>query len=170
MPCRRECIFEGEGWIRSTFPIVQDLSQPGALSVQGWDLTIAQFVENHNYYAKVYGINFGSKTLEKDGQWREKASDETIYLIVGYREMPQYHSTMKCGYVAGISFAIELKNDPDWLLSYNNHIYTQVILTVLFCAFIFRVALNPKELTCQRSHQCLAFFYFWGIRAYSTRT
>lgn len=36
------------------------------------DLTVAEFVENHNFYAQHFGISFGSEYLDQNGNWGRK--------------------------------------------------------------------------------------------------
>ncbi len=88
------------------------------------NLTIAEFVENHNYYAKYHGIDLGNEYLNKDGEWVKKAEKEgggTFHYEIGYAEKPEYHFAVKNGYVTGVSFTIETKNNDDWINSYNKH-------------------------------------------------
>ncbi|WP_326910545.1 RDD family protein [Sedimentibacter sp. MB31-C6] len=91
------------------------------------DLTVTEFVENYNYYADLYDIDFGNKYLDKSGQWMEKALDGTTYIELGYSDMPEYNYTIENGDVTGVAFIIELKNNEDWISSYDN----QMILASL---------------------------------------
>jgi len=91
------------------------------------DLTVAEFVENHNYYAKFLGVDFGNEYLDENGKWAEKEFDGTAYIEIGHTERPEYHFTIEDGYVTGVSFEIEIKNNEDWINSYD----TQMVLASL---------------------------------------
>lgn len=91
------------------------------------DLTVAEFAENHNYYAKLLGIDFGNEYLDENGKWAEKEFDGTAYIEIGHFEKPEYHFTIENGYVTGVSFSVEIKNNEDWLSSYD----TQMVLASL---------------------------------------
>lgn len=88
------------------------------------NLTVAEFVENHNYYVKFHGIELGNEYLDENGRWVEKVEKEyggTFYFEIGYAEKPEYHFTVENGYVTDISFIIEIKDNEDWINSYNTH-------------------------------------------------
>lgn len=91
------------------------------------DITIAEFVENHNYYADYLGIYFGNEYLNEDGEWAEKELDGTAFFTIGNNVNPEYKFVLEDGYVKGISFEIEIENNKDWLRSYD----TKMILTSL---------------------------------------
>lgn len=93
------------------------------------DLTVAEYVENYNYYAKFFGVDFGNEYLDENGRWVEKEVDGTVYIEIGHAEKPEYHFTVKNGYVTGVSFSVEIKNNESWLnsSSYN----TQMLLSSL---------------------------------------
>ena len=86
------------------------------------DLTVAEFVENYNYYAKHFDIDFGDKYLDEDGKWEEKKSDATV-IYISNTEKPEYHFTIEHGYVTGVSFAIEIKNNEHMLSPYDKHMF-----------------------------------------------
>lgn len=85
------------------------------------NLTVAEFVENHNYYARYHGIELGSEYLDQSGKWVEREFDGTAYMDIGYAEKPEYHFTVVNGYVTGISFTIEINDNEDWINSYKTH-------------------------------------------------
>ncbi len=87
------------------------------------DLTVAEFVENHNYYAELLGISFGNKYLDETGKWAEKDFDGTAYAEVGNTEKPEYVFKMENGYVTGISLAVEIKNNEEWISSYDTQMF-----------------------------------------------
>ncbi len=94
------------------------------------NLTVAEFVENHNYYANLFGIDFGNEYLDKNGKWTEKEFDGSVHIGIGHTEKPEYHFTIENGHVTDISFAAELKNNKDWVSSYD----TQMVLSSLAMA------------------------------------
>lgn len=83
------------------------------------NLTVAEFVENYNYYSKFLSIDFGNEYLNENGKWAEKEFDGTTYIEVGKTEKPEYSFTIENGYVTGVSFAVEIKNSHDWIGSYD---------------------------------------------------
>lgn len=87
------------------------------------DLTVAEFAENYNYYSKFLDINFGNEYLDENGKWAERDIDGTIYVEIGHAENPQYHFTIENGHVTGVSFAVEIKNNEDWLSSYDSQMF-----------------------------------------------
>lgn len=91
------------------------------------ELTITEFTENYNYYARYFGIDFGDKYLGEDGQWKEKEFDGTAYINLGYDEMPEFIYVMEDSCITGITFDIEIKNNQDWINTYDTH----MILTSL---------------------------------------
>ena len=84
------------------------------------ELTVAQFVENYNYYAKYYDINFGNKYLDENGEWAENEFDGTFYVQIDRDEMPEFRFNIENGYVQGVSFEVELKNNQKWLRSFDD--------------------------------------------------
>lgn len=88
------------------------------------DLTVAEFAENFNYYAKFYGIDFADKYFDENGNWAEKPFDGTVYVNFGVPEQPEYIYTTEDGYLTGISFTVEQENSDEWLYSYD----TQMLL------------------------------------------
>lgn len=83
------------------------------------NLTVAEFVENYNYYAKFLGIDLGNEYLDENGRWVEKEFDRTAYIEIGHAEKPNYHFTIENGYIKGVSFQVEIKQDKDFLGSYD---------------------------------------------------
>lgn len=83
------------------------------------DLTVAEFVENYNYYANYFGIDFGNEYLDENGKWAKKDFNGTVYIKTTHSEMPEYDFTVENGYVTGVSFAVAIKNNRNWIRSYN---------------------------------------------------
>ncbi len=86
-------------------------------------LTVAEFAENHNYYVKYLDINFGNDYLNEEGKWSRKTSYDTQYIDIGmgFGEKPEYHFTIEDGYVTGISFSVEIKDNAAWITSYDSY-------------------------------------------------
>lgn len=92
------------------------------------DLTVAEFVENYNYYADYYDIDFGDKYLSSSGKWTEKEFDGRHYVdIFGANRCPDYNYITENGYVTEIFFDVELENNENWIRTYEVH----MILTSL---------------------------------------
>lgn len=85
------------------------------------DLSISEFTENYNYYAHYFGIDFGNKFLDKNGEWVEEASDNTITFDFGYLEMPQYVFTLEKDVVKAVSFNVVVEEPEKFLSSYDVH-------------------------------------------------
>lgn len=83
------------------------------------DITVAQFVENHNYYARYFGVDFGGKFLDVDGKWKNRI-DDTHHIYFGYNYLPDYDFTLENGYVKGVSFNVEISGDKSIVGSYDN--------------------------------------------------
>lgn len=87
------------------------------------DLTVAEFVENHNYYSKFFGIGFGNKHLDENGRWAKGEFDGTVYVWPGNDEMPAYHFEVENGRVTGVSLTVEIRNNQDWISSYDHQMF-----------------------------------------------
>ena len=86
------------------------------------DINIAEFVENYNYYAKIYKIDLGNDYLGEDGKWVKKESDGMIRYI-SYIKKPEYNFMIENGYVTGVSFEIEIKNNEYMISPYDKHMF-----------------------------------------------
>lgn len=91
------------------------------------DLTIAQFVENYNYYADYLGVDSGEAYLNTDGKWVKKGFVGNAYLEMDDSEKPVFCFELEKGYVKGVSFEIETQNSQNWISSYD----TQMLLSSL---------------------------------------
>lgn len=124
------------------------------------DLTVAEFVENYNYYANYFDVDFGDEYLNENGEWAKLESGGTFYLDVGYNEKPKYDFDVEDGYVKGVSFEVEIENNKDWISSYN----TQMALA----AYSFVCAQNevnlfsriPNEIAVQIDNNTFQGFNF----------
>lgn len=87
------------------------------------DLTIAEFAENYNYYAKFFDINFGNEHLDENGKWVKNDLDGSVYIEIGHTEKPEYNFTIENEYVTGVSFEIEIKNSKVLLSSYDTEMF-----------------------------------------------
>jgi len=106
----------------ATFAVLLTISSAQQLPPNRGDLTVAEFVENHNYYAKLYKIDFSNEYLDEDGKWVEKETDKTI-IYISLNEKPEYNFTIENGYVTGVSFEIEIKNNDYMISSYDHHMF-----------------------------------------------
>lgn len=87
------------------------------------DITVAEFVENYNYYAKLFHIDFGNQYLNENGKWAEKDFDGNVHIEIGHTEEPEYNFTTENGYVTEVSLAVEIKNNDTMISSYNNEMF-----------------------------------------------
>lgn len=106
----------------ATFAVLLTISSAQQLPPNKGDINIAEFVENHNYYAKLYKIDFSNEYLDEDGKWMEKETDKTI-IYISLNEKPEYNFTIENGYVTGVSFEIEIKNNDYMISSYDHHMF-----------------------------------------------
>lgn len=79
------------------------------------DLTVSEFVENHNYYSDTFDIHFGDYYLTENGMWRRNY-DGPGFAPISNISRSDYNFTIEDGYVKGISFEVELENDVGWLI------------------------------------------------------
>jgi DNA-binding transcriptional MerR regulator len=112
------------------FSIAFTLASAQLIPPNRGDLTVAEYVENYNYYAKYFGVDFGNKYLDENGEWTEKDFNGTVYVDIGHAERPEYHFTIENESVTGVSFAVEIKNNQNLLTSYD----TQMVLASLALA------------------------------------
>ncbi|HHY82415.1 MAG TPA: RDD family protein [Clostridiales bacterium] len=91
------------------------------------DLTIAEFAENHNYYAEYFDIDFGNKYLDKHGKWAEKEFDGTYYIGIGYDVIPEYNFTIENGKITGVSFSVEIRNNKELVHSFKSQMITAAL-------------------------------------------
>ena len=105
------------------FAILFTITSAQLLPPNRGNITVAEFVENHNYYANHFGVGFGDKYLDESGKWAEKEFDNSIYIEIGYDEEPEYHFIIENGYVTGVSFEVEIENNEYWISPYNTYMY-----------------------------------------------
>lgn len=86
------------------------------------DLTVAEFVENFNYYASLYDIDLGSEYLDDSSKWVEKPFDGTVYVLSGLSIPPEFIYTLEEDKIQGVSFIIELENNQEWIQSNDMYI------------------------------------------------
>lgn len=86
------------------------------------DLTVAEFAENYNYYAKLFEIDLGDEYMDETGNWDKKKTDGSV-IYIGLAEKPEYHFTTENGYVTGVSFVIEVVNNEGFITSYNKQMF-----------------------------------------------
>ncbi len=131
-PWDRYCAYsiKDTKWYRGLGYIVANMALIGVLIVMmvsqllppnRGDLTTSEFIENHNYYAHYFGIEFGNKFLGKNGEWVENAGDSTVTINLGNREMPQYVFTLENDAVKAVSFNVVMEEPDELLYSYDVH-------------------------------------------------
>lgn len=107
------------------------------------NLTVAEFAENYNYYAKYFDINFGDEYLNENGSWAKNTFDKSNHVKIGYAQKPKYIYAIENGYVKGVSFKVEMENSQKWLNSYDNQM---LLLSFAFVGAQDEIGLFPKEL------------------------
>ena len=91
------------------------------------DLTIEEFADNFNYYARMFDIDFGGQHLDEYGKWVDKTNDGTAYIVIGPSQQSDFTYTIENGYVAGITLTVRIDGVEEWLGSYD----TQMLLASL---------------------------------------
>ncbi|WP_312653761.1 MerR family transcriptional regulator [Proteiniclasticum sp.] len=85
------------------------------------DLTVEEFSENFNHYAKIYDMDFGNLYLDKNGSWQEIVKyDHRTSLLPDYLLPPVVRFRQKDGLVTGISFVVEVEETDLWIESNRN--------------------------------------------------
>lgn len=74
------------------------------------DMTIGQFAENYNYYARYYEISNGTDLLDENGQWTKNDIMGSGYYFGGQNK-PNYEFIEYNGYITGLSYEIEGMDD-----------------------------------------------------------
>jgi len=96
------------------------------------NITIEQFVENHNYYARHFGIEFGGRQLDRNGRWI-RVEDNIFWVnIFESNSPPEFRFVLDAnGYVREIFFEIEYHDRTQiWLGSYEQHIFIATLAFV----------------------------------------
>lgn len=86
------------------------------------DLTVAEFSENYNYYARILDIDFGDKYLDEKGEWQKKETDSHI-IHIGLNKDPEFHFTTNDGYVTEVSFTVDAENNNGFVSTYHEHMF-----------------------------------------------
>ena len=96
------------------------------------NLTIAQFVENYNYYANHFGLEFGRWNLDENGEWIETKNENVIWFDFFRNDAkPSIQYTLREGFVHGVVFQFEIENsDVVWVSAYESQ------MTVATLAFV----------------------------------
>ncbi len=98
------------------------------------DLTVAEFVENYNWYAMKYDLVDGEYTLHSDGTWWKQPAGNTAYIHLGGNSEPLdfVFATDEAGRLTGVSFSEEITGDEEsWL---GTHQSQQILTAVAFAA------------------------------------
>ena len=80
------------------------------------NLTVSEFAENYNYIADYFDVDMG-RYLDKNGHWAKMPENGIYYADMDFTVTPEFSYTIENGYVTGISFELELKNNNGWLYS-----------------------------------------------------
>lgn len=91
------------------------------------NLTIETFVENHQYYSKLYQMGSGEYYLDSTGQWVKKPSDGSFSISFYTDVRPEYDFVVENGLLQEVSLSLEIINSDDWIDTYSN----QMILAAL---------------------------------------
>jgi len=83
------------------------------------NITIAQFAENYNYYAKFFDVDLGNKYLDEEAKWAEREYDGTFYFELGYSEKPVFNFELEDGFIKSVAFQIEVQNNTNLIEAYN---------------------------------------------------
>ena len=110
------------GGVAVTLALFVTISSAQQLPPNKGHINVAEFVENYNYYARLYKIDFSNEFLGQDGKWTEKETDSTI-IYISRNEKPEYNFTTENGYLTGVSFDIEMKNNDYMISSYDKHMF-----------------------------------------------
>jgi len=124
------------------------------------ELTVAQFVENYNYYAKHMGVDFGRWSLNSNGEWVENAEVDVAWNnVLGSAERPTYRFIVKDSFVLGIQFDELNSNQVISLSGYESHMVLATLSFVcaqkdmgLFSRMPGRIS-NQISGNASRSHQ-----------------
>jgi len=109
---RRTAIFIGAYAAISALSILPAFVQ--MLPPNRGDITVAQFVENVNYYANYLDIDFGGQYLHESGRWMEDRRDDVFYFpVVQRNRKAAYQFDVRDGYVQGVSFEIDERHKLD---------------------------------------------------------
>lgn len=88
------------------------------------ELTIAEFSENYNYYARVFDLGYDNLHLDENGKWVEDESNGTvIHIGMWQTQKPEYHFRTENGNLTEVSFLIEIEDHERWLSSYDTHMF-----------------------------------------------
>lgn len=86
------------------------------------DITVKEFSENFNQYAKYYGMDYSGQYLDKNGQWAEEAFNEYGVDIFVQEETPQFQYIKGDGVLKGVTFEVH-KTDGDIYTTYSEFVY-----------------------------------------------
>jgi len=144
-----------------SFAVIVTITLAQSLPPNRGDITVAQFVANHNYYAKYFGVSFGNWELDRNGEWFETVEHGIVWIdLFGSVEKPEYQFVLRDGFVHGIFFQFELSNAEMILLnSYEAHMFVASLALAgaqkemrMFSGIPSRIA-NHIALNLARSYQ-----------------
>ena len=102
------------------------------------NLTVEDFVENHNYYARHLGHEFGQWELGRDGRWglRPATGDTTFWIDPFFAPpvRPEFEFSMQDGYIQGISFDVEIQGEGTLFALHTLERHMLLALLAFICA------------------------------------
>jgi hypothetical protein len=88
------------------------------------ELTIAEFSENYNYYARVFDLGYDNFHLDENGRWVEnEVSGTVVHIGMGQSQKPEFQFTTENGYLNEVFFLIEIEDHERWLTSYDDQMF-----------------------------------------------
>jgi DNA-binding transcriptional MerR regulator len=88
------------------------------------ELTIAEFSENYNYYARVFDLGYDNFHLDENGRWVEnEVSGTVVHIGMGQSQKPEFYFITEDGYLTEVSFLVEINDHEHWLTSYNTQMF-----------------------------------------------
>jgi hypothetical protein len=81
------------------------------------ELSVAEFAENHNYFADYYALGLSGQALDTNGQWSEIRDRSTERISIVVNEPLEYEFTVEEGELTSVSFLVERENSHDWISS-----------------------------------------------------
>lgn len=92
-------------------------------------LTIAEFSENYNQFASYYKLETQTG-LSASGNWETQQSKAQEVFYMGDYFPPNYTYTVDRGYMTGMQFEREIRDNNAWITPYNNEIVLSILAYV----------------------------------------
>ena len=74
------------------------------------EITIAEFAENYNYYARYFGMEQSGMSMDSKGRWVDSATQDENFIVMGTEFLPELEFELEDGHVQSVSFFYELEN------------------------------------------------------------